>query len=84
MHNLEGCRARERYRGGSPSSRRLCFQSLALLEIPDTDKLAIPDWHLPDLLHTGMPTSGSNNAPLRETVLSLAAGVYFRGLVGEP
>ena len=26
----------------------------------------------------------SNNAPLRETVLSLAAGVYFRGLVGEP
>ena len=57
---------------------------MALLEIPDTDKLAIPDWHLPDLLHTGMPTSGSNNAPLRETVLSLAAGVYFRGPVGEP
>ena len=25
-----------------------------------------------------------NNAPLRETVLSLAAGVHFRGLVGEP
>ena len=79
MHNLKGCRE---YRGGSLPSRRLCVQSLALLEI--TDKLAIPDWHLPDLLQTGMPTSGSNNAPLRETALSLAAGVHFRGLVGEP
>jgi len=55
---------------------------LALLEITDTDKLAIPGWHLPDLLHTGMPTT--TRLPLRETVLSLAAGVYFRGLVGEP
>ena len=70
MHNLEGCRE---YRGGSLPSRRLCFQSLALLEI--TDKLAIPGWHLPDLLHTGMPTVG---ATTRETVLSLAAELLPR------
>ena len=60
------------------------LSELGAVRDPDTDKLAIPGWHLPDLLHTGMPTSGSNNAPLRETALSLAAGVYFRGLVGEP
>ena len=51
------------------------LSELGAVRDPDTDKLAIPGWHLPDLLHTGMPTVG---ATTRETVLSLAAELLPR------